>query len=348
MSETIFQSNNFQSSLSSMGYDLQVEKKRINDGTEEVKNELIKIWNKQYAGAQIFPDALNKLNLEAIDILLSFKNTLLYDDIVEKLTLNSKQRLFLPKIVWEICLNKNWNQVEAIIIEKMGVHESIAQKIAVILTEKIISQVKEKNSNQSIAQNNFLQKVESQKTDKTNETVSLAPEEAYRQFPEIGEQSITSEPIKIKASKDLVKPSIKNWLADYTFKLGFNAHSSIERSNYIFQDENTKKLSFQDKQNLSYILKAYDEKSLLNIDKILKRVVFPKIQATSNFGVNAQAKQEKTVTEKNDQISFSFAQKLPYEKMQATKQTSQVISFPKKESQASPLVRNVVNLKELD
>lgn len=180
--------------------------------------------------------------------------------------------------------------------------------------------------------------------------VSLVPEEAYRQFPEMGDQLITTELIKIQSSASPARPSIKNWLSDYTFKLGFGAHSSMERSNYLFQDENAKSLNFQDKQKLSYILKAYDEKTPLTINKITKTVVFPNVSATqtvdysrpkNNMGIQDRP------AEKNDPISFSYSQKLPYEKMQTEKQSPAPIVLPKKEIPASPVSRNVVNLKEL-
>src|SRR5665647_2844953 len=152
MPEINFQSNNSQSNPVNMGYDLQAEKQRIAEGTEEIKKELTENWKKQYAGAQIFPDALNKLNSEAIDVLLSFKNTLLYNDIAEKLALSSKQRSLLPKIVWGICLNKAWSQLKVALIEHLGVHESIAEKISISLTQNIMDKVKEKASIQQVVQ----------------------------------------------------------------------------------------------------------------------------------------------------------------------------------------------------
>lgn len=358
MPDINFQSNTFQSGSVNMGYDLQAEKQRIAEGTEAIKKELAENWKKQYAGAQIFPETLGKLNPEAIKALLSFKNTLLYNDIAEKLALNSKQRSLLPKIVWGICLNKAWSQLKIALIEHLGVHESVAEKISTILLQNIINEVREKANIQPAAQNNFFQKQEGQKIEEQNRSVTLSPEEAYRQFPEIGEQLITNEPIKLQSSSSPARPSIKNWLADYTFKLGFNAHSSIERSNYLFQDENAKNLPFQEKQRLSYLLKAYDEKNPLTINVSSKTVVFPNAQenqsnskSTSNQSDGKSFLTQEKIVEKNNPISFSYAQKLPYEKMQATKlsmPSAQPISFPKKEDSSSPAARNVVNLKELD
>jgi NTP pyrophosphatase (non-canonical NTP hydrolase) len=341
MSVINFQANSFQSNSVALDYDLQAEKKRIAEGTEEIKKELLEKWKKQYKDAKIFPETLSKLNPEARDVLLAFKNTLLYNDITEKLALNSKQRSALPKIVWGICLNKAWSQLNIALIEHLNIHSTIAEKIAIILTENIINKVQDL-SVVTPERENVFQKAESVEKNSENSRLSLAPEEAYRQFPEIGEQLISVEPIKLKSSVTPVRPSVSNWLADYTFKFGFNAHTSVERGTYLFQDENAKNLSFQEKQRVSYILKTYDEKSPLTIDTAFKTIIFP----------DTQAKQERMAPqsiapEKKEQVSFSYPQKLPYEKMQAPVQPLMQNFPPKKEISASPVNKNVVNLKEL-
>jgi hypothetical protein len=121
---------------------------------------------------------------------------------------------------------------------------------------------------------NYQQPTQSQSTSQPV-TVKIDIYDALQKYPETLEQLITSQPIKIKAFPEPVRPSLKNWLSDYTYNLGYNAHSSIVRGNYMFQNENTKTMSFEDRQKLGYILKSYDEKTPVTVDTARKQIVFP-------------------------------------------------------------------------
>jgi hypothetical protein len=103
---------------------------------------------------------------------------------------------------------------------------------------------------------------------------SMTLSESMKSFPEIGEQIVTSDHIKILSFPEPVRPSIKNWLADYTFILGYEKHDSVARSNYLFHEKNTQNLRSTDRQRLSYILKAFDENSLVPINKDAKQLIF--------------------------------------------------------------------------
>ena len=59
-------------------FDLQAEKQRIGDGTEEIRQELSAAWQKKYAQAQIFPNKLSSTNTELIEFILSFKSSKLF------------------------------------------------------------------------------------------------------------------------------------------------------------------------------------------------------------------------------------------------------------------------------
>jgi len=104
------------------------------------------------------------------------------------------------------------------------------------------------------------------------ENISIS--EALKQYPEIGDQLITLDHIKIRNSSGHVRPSIRNWLSDYVANLGFESHNSMMRGNYLFQNENAKILNYQDRQKLSQILKSFDEKTPLAVDASAKQVVF--------------------------------------------------------------------------
>ena len=97
--------------------------------------------------------------------------------------------------------------------------------------------------------------------------------EALKDYPDLGEQLITSQKINLRSFPYPVRPSIKNWLADYTSLLGYESHGSMARSQYIFQGANAKNLSEQDKNRLAYILKAFDENSPITLNKNTSQII---------------------------------------------------------------------------
>ncbi|MDO9231237.1 MAG: hypothetical protein Q7U36_02000 [bacterium] len=172
----------------------------------------------------------------------------------------------------------------------------------------------------------------------------LSLSDALKKFPELGEQLITSMRIKLKNFPEPVRPSINNWLSDYTFSLGFESHSAMDRGTYLFRNENAKVLNSTDREKISFLLKAYDENSLVDVNVNTKQIVFPKhetrineqgtiinnpqfqapqrnIQEVYNFQKqetkpNDIFKEERLATENRNagNINFSSPQKLPYEK----------------------------------
>src|SRR3989339_106863 len=108
--------------------------------------------------------------------------------------------------------------------------------------------------------------------------------QAIQQYPKIGEQGITSSPLKIKSFDRPVRPSIKNWLYDYTSILGQGAHDSIQRTNYLFRSENAKNLSSSERDKLGIILKSFDENTPLPIDTENNEVVFENLGAQKLSG----------------------------------------------------------------
>ncbi len=97
---------------------------------------------------------------------------------------------------------------------------------------------------------------------------------ALEKYPELGEQLITSNHIKLKVFPEPVRPSIKNWLSDYTFTVGISNHDPIVRGNYLFKSENGRPLSSQDREKLTAILKSFEEKTPISINGNTKQVVF--------------------------------------------------------------------------
>lgn len=103
---------------------------------------------------------------------------------------------------------------------------------------------------------------------------NLAVKEALRKFPNLGEQPVTMSPIKLKQFDHPVRPSVRNWLYDYTMQLGQTGHSSMDRTNYLFRSDNAKNLSSPERDKLAIILKSFDENALLPIDGKRQEIVF--------------------------------------------------------------------------
>ncbi len=268
------QQNNFQpKNPAPLDYDLQSEKQRIAEATEEIKKELLEKWQRRYAGTQILPDKISGLNPELVNFLLSFRHTLFYNSLAKKFNLDQKQRDALPHIVWNVCLVKNWEDLPGIIQEKIGLNGTSAAAITSEINQNILSKAK------SFPAGNFTEKKPfTEKSIQTKlETLTVA--DALKKYPEIGEQIVSDERIESKTRHGLVRPAIGNWIADYRYVMGFGHHDAIGRANYLFQSINGRKLSSSERQRLAYLLKAFDENQAVAVNKDLKQIVFPEFSA---------------------------------------------------------------------
>jgi hypothetical protein len=94
-------------------------------------------------------------------------------------------------------------------------------------------------------------------------------------YPRTAEREITNDYIEFKDRPDQIfDPSIKNWLRDYISHMGQTNRSDIERTNYLFHTKNTEKLTSQERERLSILLKSFDENIPLAIDTETQEVVF--------------------------------------------------------------------------
>jgi len=117
---------------------------------------------------------------------------------------------------------------------------------------------------------------DSQEIENQAQIEKLSLSAALQKYPEVGEQLVTSNRILLNRFPEPARPSIKNWLSDYTFTMGFDPHDSAARGIYLFQNKNTRNLNRQDQQNLNYILKAFDTNEPVEINLTQKQVVFPR------------------------------------------------------------------------
>jgi hypothetical protein len=95
-------------------------------------------------------------------------------------------------------------------------------------------------------------------------------------YPPALQQIITSQPIKLEAYNQFVHPSVKNWLDDYREKMGTGKHTSMQRNQYLFDTENTKKLSAIERQKVAELIESYDEGRQMIFDKANKKIEFGK------------------------------------------------------------------------
>lgn len=195
-------------------------------------------------------------------------------------------------------------------VKEIGVDPETAQKIAKQLEEKIIND-------------------KSFEKDHQDQFEELAIEKAMVKYPKIKNQLIGESKIKIKSDEKESLPSVENWLTDYTFSLGYKKHNAVERSNYLFHSKNGLTLNPQARENLGIILKSFDEKTLLKINKAEQKIAFEKTLSSKvaltptkkqpsapQESMNNSQEQEKEVATKENvrNEEFNFHQKMPFEK----------------------------------
>jgi hypothetical protein len=185
--------------------------------------------------------------------------------------------------------------------------------------------------------------------------------EALKKFPDIGEQLITSDRIKIQGFPEPARPSVKNWLSDYTFNAGYEKHNAMERGNYLFKNINAKILRNAEQKKLAYILKAYDENEEITVNVALKQIVFPrfeiaekKIPSFAGIGNQFSQRQDK-IGKPYTKMTFSSPQKFSFEDRKSTvgkypnyqpPRTINLQEMRMKKEEKKTMPNNLVNLKE--
>ena len=101
--------------------------------------------------------------------------------------------------------------------------------------------------------------------------------ELLEKYSSIQNQFITSQPIKLQDKEQPVNATLSNWLKDYRDKKGAPPHSSMERTDYLFNSENTSRLDNSERTILGNVLKAYDEGGELPIDKNSGKLVLSEL-----------------------------------------------------------------------
>lgn len=105
-------------------------------------------------------------------------------------------------------------------------------------------------------------------------TVQLPLLDAMGTYPKIGEQMVTHDRITVRGESGPVRGTIRSWLRAYRDTLGVRKHTSMERGQFLFQNDNTRRLPKDDRLRLSAVLKSLDDRTPLEIDTERQEIRF--------------------------------------------------------------------------
>ncbi len=98
---------------------------------------------------------------------------------------------------------------------------------------------------------------------------------AMAEYERLGEQPITNEKIKVKGQPEPQRPSLANWIRYYRDELGIGFHDQVSRGRFLFQSENGKRLSNEERERINLVLKSIEEDFPLDIDTEHQTIIFP-------------------------------------------------------------------------
>lgn len=109
----------------------------------------------------------------------------------------------------------------------------------------------------------------------TEAAVRLPLLRAVGEYPNIGNQQITRERIRLQGRQDTVRPSLANWVKSYRNELGVGYHEPVVRAKFLFDSENGKKLTSEERERLNVIIRSIEENEPVEIDTERAEIVFP-------------------------------------------------------------------------
>lgn len=98
---------------------------------------------------------------------------------------------------------------------------------------------------------------------------------ALADYPRLNEQLITAEKIRIKSQPEPARPNLANWIRYYRDELGIGFHDQVTRGKFLFQSENGKRLSADERERIHLVLKSLEEEFPLEINGEQSTIVFP-------------------------------------------------------------------------
>lgn len=232
-------------------------------GTEEKMSsaEDLIVWNK-----------FDRLSLEKQNILLSYEMLQKLQELQSIFSLGDKTigqvTLMIRQIFFgELSLTECEAKIGAMLTESGGGDPNQARAIVEFIQKEILTI--QPKSRVETAEAEY----EEEKLKVT--TVNLPLLQALSKYEQLGQQVITSGKIKLKTQIEPVRPSIINWLKYYRDELGIGQHSNVERGEFLFRSENGRKLSGEERERISLILKSVEEYLPIMIDTERQEIIFP-------------------------------------------------------------------------
>lgn len=111
--------------------------------------------------------------------------------------------------------------------------------------------------------------------------------DALSKYQRLSEQTVTEDRIAVKGESAPVRGSIRNWLRHYRDAVGIRKHSTMERGQFLFQGENTRRLSAPERERVSFLLKALDENTPVPLDVERQEVIFPVFEDRGSAATSA-------------------------------------------------------------
>lgn len=106
--------------------------------------------------------------------------------------------------------------------------------------------------------------------------------DAIAKYQRLSEQTVTEDRIVVKGESSPVRGSLRNWLRHYRDAVGIRKHSTMERGQFLFQGDNTKRLSAMERERVSFLLKSLDENTPVSIDTDRQEIIFPAFEERGN------------------------------------------------------------------
>lgn len=105
--------------------------------------------------------------------------------------------------------------------------------------------------------------------------------QALSEYEQLGNQLITRERIRVKSQPEPVRPSLLYWIKYYRDELGIGHHDTVQRGNFLFRSDNGKRLSPEERERVSLVLKSVEENMPLDIDTERNEIIFPPLVTQS-------------------------------------------------------------------
>lgn len=106
--------------------------------------------------------------------------------------------------------------------------------------------------------------------------------DALGKFSNLGNQMITTDNIKLKSQVALVRPTLSNWLKNYRDELGIGKHDAVARAKFLFESQNTAKLSSEERERIHALVRSLEDNEFLTINPQKQEIVFLDTQKKQN------------------------------------------------------------------